>query len=41
VNANTNAAEVEINTQSLKSGIYIIQIKSDNFVKSGKLIITN
>lgn len=41
VNANTNAVEVEINTQYLKSGIYIIQIKSDNFVKSGKLIITN
>lgn len=36
---NGNAVELEINTQNLNSGIYIIHLSSDNFVKSGKLII--
>lgn len=34
-----NAAELEMNTQHLNPGIYIIQLSSDTFVKSGKLII--
>lgn len=40
INSTGKVSEIEINTQSLKSGIYIIQIYSDGFVKSGKLIIT-
>lgn len=40
VNSTGNVTEMEINTQSLTSGIYIIQVKTDNFAKTGKLVIT-
>ncbi len=39
VHNSNNAIELEVNTQNLISGIYIIQIKTDGIVKSGKLIV--
>lgn len=39
VNSTGGVIEMEINAQSLIPGIYIIQVKTNDFVKSGKLII--
>ncbi len=39
INSTGNTIELEINTTNLNSGIYIIQLKSSDFVKSGKMII--
>jgi len=39
INSTGNNLEMEINTQNLNAGIYIIQIRTNDFVKTGKLII--
>lgn len=39
INSTGNTTEIQINTQNLPSGIYVIQVKTDNFIKSGKFII--
>ncbi len=40
VNSTGTAIDMQLNTSNLISGIYIIQVKTDSFVKSGKLIIS-
>ncbi|GIV29564.1 MAG: hypothetical protein KatS3mg028_0630 [Bacteroidia bacterium] len=40
VKSTGNAMEMQITTQTLPSGIYIIQLSSDTFKKTGKLIVT-